>query len=209
MKIILATLTALANAYSPHGSVNNQDAILANFAARSNNLRDRHSHDDDEEEKEHIHRPVAPSLYGESDDEQEGYVHIAPKPTVTYDSSTHNRSNSYSFNAVTDINDYTGDFEVKVDDFDSNDEIWNQSDYEERLETEAELMVALEAIRGALVLLDTDIAQLENCIELGADDIGVNYESIKYNDVLVSVCDEEIEVQHGRIESLQGRCRSM
>ena len=55
-------------------------------------------------------------------------------------------------------------------------------------------MVALEAIGEALVALDTDINQLENCIELGADDIGVNYEHIKYNDAEIIVCDEEIDV---------------
>ena len=70
-------------------------------------------------------------------------------------------------------------------------------------------MVALEAIREALVVLDGDITQLENCIELSSEDIGVNYEHIKFNDERITVNDQEIEAQNVRLESLQGRCRDM
>ena len=108
-----------------------------------------------------------------------------------------------------DINEYTGDFDVKVDEFDTCDEIWNQSDYEERLETEAELMVALEAIREALVVLDSDIGELEHCIELNAEMIGDNYEHINYNDERITTNDAEIERQNQKLESLQWRCRDM
>ena len=101
--------------------------------------------------------PEPPVIFDDSDDEDDHHVHIAPKPAVTYGTSTHNNSHSSGFSATQDIYEYTGDFDAKVEEFDSCDEIWNQSDYEERLETEAELMVALEAIREALVVLDGDI----------------------------------------------------
>ena len=48
----------------------------------------------------------------------------------------------------------TGDFWHQVDDFDAWKEIRDQHEYEERLGTEAELMVALEALREALVDID-------------------------------------------------------
>ena len=59
----------------------------------------------------------------------------------------------------------TGDFWHKVDDFDTWEPIWEQGEYEERVQTEAELMVALEAIREALVDLDYDIDRLEDHID--------------------------------------------
>ena len=127
MKIILATLFALANTYS----VNNQEAILANFASssrqtRSNRIsssRHYHSDDEDDDEHEHVHVPEPPSLF-DSDDEDH-HVHIAPKPPITYGTSTHNNSHKAGFSATQDINEYTGDFDAKVDEFDSCDDICN------------------------------------------------------------------------------------
>ena len=53
-------------------------------------------------------------------------MHVSQKPTVTYGSSTHNNQlSSYAFGDYSDINQYTGDFDVRVDSFDHNDEIWN------------------------------------------------------------------------------------
>ena len=79
--------------------------------------------------------------------------------------------------------------------WDSCDEIWNQEDYEERLETEAELMIALEAIREALVKLDYDITDLETCIETNAATISHNYDLIYANEHLIAINDAEIEAQ--------------
>ena len=116
--------------------------------------------------------------------------------------------NKHAFGDASDINEYTGNFGERVSGFDHNDEIWNQSDYEERLETEAELMVALEAIREALVSLDKDIGDLEFCIENNAEYIEDNYDHINSNDGAIAACDIEIEEQELRLERLQGRCRS-
>ena len=77
------------------------------------------------------------------------------------------------------------------------------------METEAELMVALEAIRAALVVLDTDITELESCIEKGADHIGENYEHITFNDGKMEENQVEVSAQQFRLESLQFKCRDM
>ena len=59
----------------------------------------------------------------------------------------------------------TGDFWNHVDDFNEWEPIWEQGEYEERVQTEAEMMVALEALREALVDLDYDIDRLEDHID--------------------------------------------
>ena len=64
-----------------------------------------------------------------------------------------------------------GDYEEAVKAFQSTDSLWSQADYEERMETEAQLMVGIESIRGFLIQLDTDILQLESCIEVNADEM--------------------------------------
>ena len=68
-------------------------------------------------------------------------------------------------------------------------------------------MVALEAIREALVVLDQDIGDLEFCIESNADYIGDNFDHINTNDEEITVNDVEIENQQVRLENLQWKCR--
>jgi len=143
-------------------------------------------------------------------DEEAQHEHVSPQPKLTYSTSAHTKENNhYGFGEAVDINEYAGHFEGKVDEFNPSDEIWNQSDYEERLETEAELMVALEAIRAALVVLDTDIIELESCIEKGADHIGENYEHITFNDGSMEINTVEVTRQQTQLKSLQDKCSDM
>ena len=51
-----------------------------------------------------------------------------------------------------------------VKDFDPWEETWDQDRYEQRLEIEADLMIALEALREAVVELDQVTGDLEDCI---------------------------------------------
>jgi len=44
----------------------------------------------------------------------------------------------------------SGDFNRRVHNFDNHREIWDQKDYEERVKVEAELLVALEALKENL-----------------------------------------------------------
>ena len=44
-----------------------------------------------------------------------------------------------------------GDYDEAVKAFQSSDALWSQSDYEERMGTEAQLMVGIESIRGFLI----------------------------------------------------------
>ena len=74
------------------------------------------------------------------------------------------------------------DFDSRVENFDPCEEIWKQEDYDERLQTEAELMIALEAIREALVTVDNDLHNLELCIKDCKGMIDVNYGYIETNE---------------------------
>ena len=75
----------------------------------------------------------------------------------------------------------TGDFQHQVYDFNEWEAIWEQYDYEERIGTEAELMIALEALRESLMELDWDIDELDYCIEHNYEDIMENAEDIHDN----------------------------
>merc|ERR1712084_32352 len=89
----------------------------------------------------------------------------------------------------------TGDFEYQVHEFNEWEEIWDQSKYEWRLQQEADLMVALEAMREALVELDHDVDELESCISDNNDDIEKNHYGIHSNDDGISEVDDEISDQ--------------
>ena len=101
----------------------------------------------------------------------------------------------------------TGDFWNQVDDFDEWKEIYDQEAYENRLSQEADLMVALEALREALVRLDRDIDDLDDCISQNDEDISENDEGIARNDYGIDENDEEISDQESRIERCQRACR--
>ena len=101
----------------------------------------------------------------------------------------------------------TGDYWNQVDDFDAWKEIYNQADYESRLSQEADLMVALEALREALVDLDHEIDDLDDCISHNDEDISENDEGVRDNDYGIRENDEEISDQENRIERLQRDCR--
>ena len=70
-------------------------------------------------------------------------------------------------------------------------------------------MVALESIRSALIVLDTDISELEDCIEKGSDHIGENYEHITFNEGTQETNNVEVSAQQFRLETLQSRCSDM
>ena len=54
------------------------------------------------------------------------------------------------------------------------EEIFTQEDYEERVNEEADLMIALEALREAMIDLDYDIDRLEDHIDRNTHDIEDN-----------------------------------
>ena len=101
----------------------------------------------------------------------------------------------------------TGNFWDHVDDFNVWEEIWDQNEYEERVQTEAEMMIALEATREALVDLDYDIDRLEDLIEENHRDIQRNLSDIRNNDDHIEENDDEIEDQQRRVKYLQRQCR--
>ena len=43
--------------------------------------------------------------------------------------------------------------------------MWTQEEYESRLETEAELMIALEALRETLIYMEKDVNNLYDCMD--------------------------------------------
>lgn len=82
------------------------------------------------------------------------------------------------------------------------DETWGQNDYEERIETEAQMMVALEAIREELVHLDYEIDRVEDCIDDNHNDIDDNAYAIRKNNDDVHDNDAEIDDQQYRLKRL-------
>ena len=56
------------------------------------------------------------------------------------------------------------DFNHQVYKFDEDHQIWDQNDYEERTKAEAELLVALEALKQSVSILSYDISRLQEGI---------------------------------------------
>ena len=74
-----------------------------------------------------------------------------------------------------------GDFKDQVYAFDPWQTIWDQEVYERRINTEAEIMIALEAIRASIYDVDYDIDDLEACIEANSYAIHDNMDEIEEN----------------------------
>merc|ERR1712228_598354 len=123
---------------------------------------------------------------------------------ATHDPSRHA---DYSYDHDYHGNVPSGDFNHQVHDFNEWEEIRDQHAYEERLETEAELVIALEALREALVDIDHEIDELDDCISSNDSGISHNDDCIADNDHKISDNDSEIDHQRHRVEDLQSTCR--
>ena len=101
----------------------------------------------------------------------------------------------------------TGNFWEQVDDFDEWKTIRDQDEYESRLDTEASLMIALEALREALTRLDMDIDELDYGISQNESDIEDNDREIEqcFRDTNENI--DEISDQFRQVDRLQRQCR--
>ena len=70
------------------------------------------------------------------------------------------------------------DFNRQVYQFDEREKIWDQNDYEERTKQEAEMLVALEALKTSANYLDFDIYKLKQEISTNRSKIGANQEDV-------------------------------
>ena len=116
-------------------------------------------------------------------------------PTPVYDPYVRDASAYYPQPYEEALNIPTGDFHVQVEYFNEWEEIWDQDRYESRINTEAELLVALEALRESIVELDYRIDHLEDCIDDNRDEIDSNAENIYDNDKYIQKNGEFIEYQ--------------
>ena len=98
----------------------------------------------------------------------------------------------------------SADFNRRVYEFDNNDTIWDQNDYEERVKVEAELMVALESMKegvsyGSIDVnnLNEQIADQKKRIDDNAYDI---FESMK-------VLGENLQSASVRVSEVQAKCQ--
>ena len=96
----------------------------------------------------------------------------------------------------------SGAFWDSVDDFNMWDVDMTQEGYENRINTEASMIVALEALREAMVSLDYDIENLEDCISDNDSGISDNDAGIAMNDSGIDDNDEEIDDQQYRVKRL-------
>ena len=82
-----------------------------------------------------------------------------PPPESTYYSPT----DDYTGHAP-----YQSDYWHEVEEFNPWEIIWDQDDYEIRLEDEATLMIALEAMKEATIQIEAEVAQLDTCIAMNS-----------------------------------------
>lgn len=57
------------------------------------------------------------------------------------------------------------DFNKQVYNFDEKKAIWDQNDYEERVKMEAEILVALEALKSSVSYIDYDIHSIDERVK--------------------------------------------
>lgn len=77
------------------------------------------------------------------------------------------------------------DFNKQVYQFNENKQIWDQNDYEERVKVEAEMLVALEALKTSVNYLGYDIHSIGDKISYNRARIGANQDDI-YEDHAVN-----------------------
>ena len=75
--------------------------------------------------------------------------------------------------------DYTSnfpgaDYNRQVYNFDSGKNVWNQEDYNERVKVEAELLVALEALKEAATYLNADLDDIYQRGQINVNRVGEN-----------------------------------
>ena len=96
------------------------------------------------------------------------------------------------------------DFNRQVYRFNEDHQIWDQNDYEERVKVEAEMLVALEALKGSVDYLNYDIHKIDQDIRHNDDRIGENREDIYENNAAI----EATYINSiGVVDHAQDRCR--
>ena len=73
------------------------------------------------------------------------------------------------------------DFNKQVYQFNEKKQIWDQNDYEERVKVEAEILVALEALKTSVNYLNFDVSSIQDLIHHNKHRIGANQEDIWEN----------------------------
>jgi len=68
------------------------------------------------------------------------------------------------------------DFNKQVYNFNEAHQIWDQNDYEERVKVEAEMLVALEALKESIMYLSYDVHEIDERIHAQYQKIGFNHQ---------------------------------
>jgi len=97
----------------------------------------------------------------------------------------------------------SGDFNRRVYQFDDSRAIWDQKDYEERVKVEAEMLVALEALKESLSYAAYDVHDLGQSIQTQFERISDNAMDIYENLAFATKTFGETET---RVHDLQDRC---
>jgi hypothetical protein len=95
------------------------------------------------------------------------------------------------------------DFDEAVHENNVWEPIFHQEDYEGHLETEAEMMISLESLRGSITELLDDVQTLEACQEKFEHDYDHILERFEWSPQLIT----EFKDQQYRVKYLQGECR--
>ena len=99
----------------------------------------------------------------------------------------------------------TPDFNKQCYEFDTCDQIWDQSDYAARVEIEAKLLVSIEALKESVQLLKSNMALAEQNIMDNNMSIRLNQREIYRNmDSIIT----SIPISQARVGVLQGRAHA-
>ena len=96
-----------------------------------------------------------------------------PDVTKSFSIGAHHKVADYASGAY--LEELPGaDFNRQVYSFDTENMIWDQQDYNERVKVEAEILVALEALKTSVSYLHFDIDSINLRISANAGRIGAN-----------------------------------
>ena len=73
------------------------------------------------------------------------------------------------------------DFKSSVANFNGNNQIFNQHSYEETIKSQAEILVALEALGQVITDLQLDVAHIEDVVYGNSKDVHDNVEDVAEN----------------------------
>ncbi len=143
---------------------------------------------------DHEHKPLAPPTpYGNDPSPYEHYDYYQHPGYATPD---------YTHEYVEPLPG--ADFNRQVYKFDEDHPIWDQDDYAHRVTNEAEILVALEALKESIVYLSHDVRDIQEATHRQRDRIMANRDKAGYN--MEDIQNTTIPQAQAELNALQHKC---